>query len=264
MKVAILVKHVPDTETRIQVKPGDRKINEEGVTYIVSPFDEFAMEEALLLRERLGDVQITAVTLGPQKATEALRTCLALGADDAILVSDPAFEGADPYVTAKALAAALKGGNYDLILAGKQAVDDDAAYVGTAVAEFLDLPVVNLVTKLEVNRAAGTAVASRDLDGYSQVLEVKLPAVFTAQKGLNNPRLPALMGIMKAKKKEIKVLNAQTLGLAPNEIGAEGAKVEVKEMFVPSKARKNRVLTGAPAETAPELVRLLAEEAKVL
>ena len=264
MRVAVLVKHVPDTETRIQVKPGEKKINEEGVTYVISPFDEFAMEEALLLRERLGDVQITAVTLGPQRATEALRTCLALGADEAILVSDPAFDGADPYVTARALAAALKGGKYDLILAGKQAVDDDAAFVGTAVAEFLDLPVVNLVTKLEVNKAAGTAVATRDLDGYSQVIEVKLPAVFTAQKGLNNPRLPALMGIMKAKKKEIKVLNAQALGLAPDEIGAAGAKVEVREMFVPSRARRNKVLTGAPAETAPELVRLLAEEAKVL
>ena len=264
LKIAVLLKQVPDTETRVVVRPGEKSIVQDDVTFVTNPFDEYAMEEALLIRERLagaGGAHITVLTLGPARATEVLRTGLALGADEAIHLRDEAFAAGDPLVTARALAAALRAGDYDLILAGKKAIDDEGAQVAGAVAEFLDLPMVAVVNKLEIDAAAKKAVAHREMDGFTQVVEVPLPAVITAQKGLNNPRLPSLMGIMKAKKKEIKVLEAKALGLGPEDlVGA----IEIREMYVPAVKRANKLLTGDAAASAKELVRLLAEEAKVL
>ncbi|MCL6451757.1 MAG: electron transfer flavoprotein subunit beta/FixA family protein [Acetobacteraceae bacterium] len=261
--MVVLVKHVPDTEARIAVAGGGRSISEEGINFVLNPYDEFAVEEALRLKERLGG-QVTVVTLGPERAKEALRTALAMGADEAVHLRDDALEGGDALSVSVALARALKDIPFDLILCGKQAIDDDSCQVGPRVAELLGIPQVTVVTKLEVDAAARTARAQREMDGYSEVVETPLPALVSAQKGLNEPRFPSLPGIMKAKRKEIKTLNLASLGLDASQVGRAGQGAEVQALEVPSRARRGRILTSDPPAAAAELAALLRGEAKVL
>jgi electron transfer flavoprotein beta subunit len=187
-----------------------------------------------------------------------------MGADRAIHLNDPAFEGADGFATAKALAEAIKKESFDLVLCGKQAVDDDMAQVGPALAELLNLPHVTLITKLELMPDQKKARATREVEGGREVIEVSLPAVFTCQKGLNEPRYASLPGIMKAKKKEIKPINLATLGLPADQVGASGSKVKIRKYSPPPSRPPGKMVPGELAEAAKELVRLLREEAKII
>lgn len=252
MDIVVLVKQVPDTATRIKVAPGGKDIDREGISLVVNPYDEFAIEEALKLREKNGGT-VTLLTLGDAKTEEALRTGLAMGADEAIRL-DGASQ--DPLQAARAIAQALKEIPHDLILAGKQAVDDDQSQVGPLVAEFLDLPQATVVVALEVDPAGRTGRAKREIEGGAQWVEFSLPAVITAQKGLNEPRYPSLPGIMKAKRKEIQVRPAAldgTAGLTP--IG----------LSLPEPRKAGKILKDMdPAQAAKELTRLLHDEAKAI
>ncbi len=261
MNVVVLMKRVPDTETRIQVRDG--QVLTEGISWVISPYDEYAVEEALRLIEKHGG-KVTLVTLGPEESKETIRKGLALGADEAYHLNDAAFAGGDAATTAKVLAAACKKLPFDLILTGKQAVDEDNAQVGIRVAELLDLPDVNSVIKLELSPDLKSARCTREVDGERDVGVTSLPAVITAQQGLNEPRYPSLKGIMGAKKKPITDWKASDLALDPATVGAKGARVQVVRVDPPAARPPGKIIPGDAQAAAKELVRLLHEEAKVV
>ncbi len=262
MNSIVCLKEVPDTETRIQVRDG--KVVDEGIQYVVNPYDEYALEEALKWQEQYGG-SVTLVSLGPERARESILKGLAMGADEVYHLSDEAFLGGDTYATAKALAAAIaKLGNYDVIFCGKQAVDDDSASVGIMLAELLDLPHVSVVSSLEIAEDAKSARAERDIEGGKEVVETPLPAVFTAQKGLNEPRYPSFRGIRQARSKPFTQWAVADVGLDAGEMGAAGARLQVVEILPPPDRPPGRIIEGEPAEAAKEVVRLLREEAKVI
>lgn len=265
MNIVVCIKQVPDTETKIKLKSDFSGIETEGIKYIINPYDEFAIEEALRIKDRFGQGVVTLITVGPSRATEALRTGLAMGADEAIHINDPFFEGCDQFITAKALAAAIKNINYDLILCGRQAIDDDSAQVYAYLAEFLDLPFVSFVIKLDISQDKKSLVAHRVIEGGSfEVVESSLPAIIAATKGLNEPRYASLPGIMKAKKKEIKILKASDLGFANGDDGSRESKIKIKKYHYPPERKPGRIIDGEPEACVKELVRLLREEAKVI
>lgn len=257
MKIVVLAKQTFDTEAKITLDAAG-KINREGVNLIMNPYDEFAVEEALRLKEKHGG-EVTVVSFGGPKAPDILRQALAMGADKAVHVGDENLSEIDEHTTATILAKVLSGLEYDLILAGWRAIDDGSAQVAGRVAEILNLPMVNMVTRLEID--GGKAVASREIEGGYEVVEVPLPAVITAQKGLNEPRYPTMKGIMQAKKKPMQKLTLSELGLEPEKVAP---KVRARKYFLPSPRAQGKILTGEPAEAAAELVRLLREEAKII
>ncbi len=264
MNIIVCMKQVPDTEAQIRIRPDGLGIVESDIKFVMNPYDEFGVEEALKLKEKFGGT-VTIVCLGPARAVDAIRTGLAMGADKAVHLDDPAFEGGDALSTAKALAAAIKGMDYDLIFCGKQAIDDDSAAVASELAEVLGLPQVTVVTKVEISADAKSAKVNRQIVGGEEIIEVPLPAVLTAQKGLNEPRYASLPGIMKAKKKEIKVVKVADLGIDQGSIGAAGAQAKIRKMFSPPARQAGKMITGESAEeTAPQLAKLLREEAKVI
>jgi electron transfer flavoprotein beta subunit len=248
MNVVVCINHVPDTETRVRVGADGKTIDKTNVNYVLNPYDEFAIEEALRLKEKFGG-EVTAVTLGGDSHKETLRKALAVGVDKAILLKDESPR--DSFAIAKALADAIKGLSPDVILFGKQSIDYDDSQVGTMVAEMLGLPSASVVVKLEISD--GIALAHREIEGGHEIVEVKLPAVFTAQKGLNEPRYPSLKGIMAAKSKPIQ----------ENPAILVESKVEVRSMQNPAQKSAGRIV-GTDASAVPELVRLLHEEAKVI
>ena len=250
MKIAVCIKRVPDTESRIKVGGDGVSIDETGVKFILNPYDEFAVEEALQRKEQAGAGEVVVVTVGPDSAQETIRTALAMGADRGVLLKADKVP-ADPLAVARALAAELKDGGYDLILFGKMAVDDYHHAVGIMTAELLGLPGLTAVVKLII--ADGKITAEREVEGGVEVLECALPAVVTAEKGLNSPRYPALKGIMAAKKKPI-----ETKPAALGEV-----RVKVKTLSPPPDRKEGRIV-GEGVDAVPELVRLLQQEAKVL
>lgn len=262
MNVIVLLKQVPDTETKIQVKPGETSIGTDGVTYVINPYDEYAIEEALKIKEAAGEGEVTLLSLGRDKAAESLRTGLAMGADRAVHLNDAAFLDGDAHSTAVALAKAIGKMEYDLVLGGKQAIDNDNHQVGVRVAGLLGIPHVAVVTKLAIED--GKAVAHREIEGGSEVVEVPLPAVITCQKGLNEPRYASLKGIMKAKKKPFEAKAPADVDASPDEIGKAGAKTTVLTMAMPPEREAGRIVEGEPEDAAKEVVRLLREEAKVI
>jgi electron transfer flavoprotein beta subunit len=262
MNSIVCLKEVPDTETRIQVRDG--AVVEEGIQYVVNPYDEFALEEALKWQEAKGG-KVTLVSLGPERARESILKGLAMGADEVYHLSDPAFLDGDAYATAKALAAAIKTlGEYDAIFCGKQAVDDDNAAVGIMLAEMLDLPHISVVTKCEIAEDGASARTEREIEGGKEVVETPLPAVFTAQKGLNEPRYPSFRGIRQARSKPFNTWAPSDVGLDASAVGAAGAKLEIVEILPPPERPAGRIIPGEPADAAKEVVRLLRDEAKVI
>ena len=248
MKIAVPLKYVPDTETRIKISGDGKTTNTEGVSFVMNPYDEYALEEALKIREAQGG-EVTVITVGEGDAVKALRTGMAMGADKAIHIKTAA--GYDPSHSAKALANALKGGGWDFIITGMKAVDSDSGAVGAMLAEFLNLPCITMITKLEIK--GDKATCRRESELGVETVETRLPAVFTAQKGLNEPRYPSLKGIMMAKKKPVEEISA----------GETSVLTEVVEMKYPPERAAGRIV-GEGVEAVPELVRLLREEAKVL
>lgn len=250
MKTAVCIKRVPDSETRVKISADGTKLDEAGVKFVLNPYDEFAVEEALQRKEKAGSGEVAVFCLGPAAAQETIRTALAMGADRGVLLQSDAIP-ADGFVTAQALAAELKGGGWDLILFGKMAIDDYNHQVGPMVAELLGLPCVTAVARLEIDGAKG--VAEREIEGGVEVVEFPLPAVLTADKGLNEPRYPALKGIMAAKKKQLDV----------KAVSISAGNIDVVSLTPPPQ-RKDGKIVGEGAAAVPELVRLLREEAKVL
>ena len=262
MKLLVLVKQVPDTATQVKVCSDGRGIDATGITWIVSPYDEFAIEEALRIKEKrgAGDVaEVVAVTLGPDRAKEVLRSCLAMGADRAIHVNDPTLEGADTLATARALAAVVKLEQPQLVLTGRQAIDDDMSAVGAQVAEVLGWPCLSWIMEETISEDGTRVRAGRQVEGGLEVFEVPIPCVLTAQKGMNEPRYPTLKGIMGAKKKEIKDLKAADLGL-----GAVSRELEVVALVALPPRPPGRILTGDAKDMAKELVRALREDMKAI
>lgn len=248
MIIAVCVNHVPDTETKIKIGPDTTTIDKSGVNYMLSPYDEFALEEGLRIREKFKGT-VTAISVGGDSHKETLRKALAMGVDRAVLLKDDAVR--DSYGVANALAEELKALSADVILFGKQSIDYDNAQVGTLVAELLGLPSASVVVKLDIQD--GKAVCEREIEGGHEVVDVKLPAVFTAQKGLNEPRYPSLKGIMAAKSKPIEERPA-----TPTEI-----RVETVRMRKPQGKGAGRIV-GTEKSAVPELLRLLHEEAKII
>jgi electron transfer flavoprotein beta subunit len=260
MKIVVCVEQVPDTETRVKIAASGSAISEADVqSWIVSPYDEFAIEEALRIKEAKGG-EVVLVTVGPERAQAALRTGLAMGADSALHVKDAALDGADTLVTARALAAAIRTlGAVDLVLCGQQGVGGDHSQIPGMLAELLDLPQVTVAVKIEIKD--GTATVEREIEGARETWATSLPAVVSAQKGLNEPRYAALKGIMAAKKKPLQVLDAASLGL---DAGALAPRLRVARLELPPPRPAVRMIQGDPAAQAKELVRVLHEDAKVI
>lgn len=262
MEIVVLVKQVPDTESLIQIAGDGKSIKKEDIKWVMNPYDEFAVEEALRIREAQGGT-VTILSMGPQKATETIRTALAMGADKGVHINDPAAEGSDGLATAKLLSAALKGMPYDLVIAGMRAVDEDKYQVASAVAEYAGLPQITQVVKEEI--ADGKITCESVIEGGTLVTESALPVLFTAQRGLNEPRYASLPGIMKAKKKPIEVKTVADLGVDAGEVGAANNKVKVLSLSYPPERVAVRMIEGETAEEqAAALVKALREEAKVI
>jgi len=260
MKIVVCVKQVPDTETRVKIGAAGNAVSEADVAnWIVSPYDEFAVEEALRIKDARGG-EVVAVTAGPERAQTALRTALAMGADSAVHVKDAALDAADTLGTARALAAAIRTlAPFDLVLCGQQGVGGDNSQIPGMLAELLDLPQVTVAVKIELQD--GKALVEREIDGGREIWETTLPALVSAQKGLNEPRYASLKGIMAAKKKPIQALDAAALGLSAD---ALGPKVRVIAMELPPARPSVKMIEGDPETQAKELIRLLHEEAKVI
>jgi len=262
MDIVVLVKQVPDTESLVQIAADGLSIKKDDIKWVMNPYDELAVEEALRIKEAKGGT-VTILSVGGQKAQETIRTALAMGADKGLLINDPAAEGGDALATAKILAAAMKNQPFDLIIAGQRAVDEDNYQVGAAVAELLGIPHVSLVVKAEL--LDGKIRCHRIVEGGTVVVEAPLPALFTTQRGLNDPRYASLPGIMKAKKKPLEVKTLAELGIDPGAVGAAGRKVVLKALRLPPQRKAVRMITGDTPETmAAELVRALHDEAKLI
>lgn len=248
MKIAVCVNHVPDTETKIKVGSDNASIDKSGVNYMLSPYDEFAVEEALRLREKFSG-EIVVISLGTDAHKETLRKALAMGVDRATLLKDDSVR--DSFAVATGLAAELKELSPDVVLFGKQSIDYDNAQIGTLVAEMLALPSVAVVVKLEIND--NRVVCEREIEGGHEIVETSLPVVVLAQKGLNEPRYPSLKGIMSAKTKPIQEKPA---------VAADN-RVKTIALRKPPAKSPGRIV-GTDGSAVPELVRLLHEEAKVI
>lgn len=258
MKIFVCLKQVPDTETRIQIKSDRSGIEETGVKWVMNPYDEFAVEEALKLKEAKGTGTVTVVSVGPKaRVTDALRTAMAMGADDGIVIDTTEY--LDSFWTAKALAGAIqKEGSFDFVFTGKLAIDDNSASVPQVLAECLNVPHVTVVSKFSTS--SDGIIAEREIEGGArEVIEVKGPCVIAANKGLNTPRYASLPGIMKAKKKPLKELTLADAGVQSQQL-----KVKLKDFQLPPEKPSVKMLSGDAGTQAKELVRLLLEEAKVL
>jgi len=262
VEIVVLLKQVPDTETLIQIAEDKTSIKTQDVKWVMNPYDEFAVEEALRIKEAQGG-KVTILSVGPERAVEAIRTSLAMGADEGILIDDPSTEGGDALGIAKVLAQALKEIPHDLIIAGQRAVDDDGYQVPAAVAALLEIPQVSMVIKEDVQE--GKIICERTIEGGTLVVEAELPALFTTQKGINEPRYASLPGIMKAKKKPLAKKKLDDIGLDPTEVGEGGAKCRVMALSLPPERSPGKMVEGeTPEAKAAELVRLLREEAKII
>jgi electron transfer flavoprotein beta subunit len=249
LNIAVCIKQVPDTETKIKIAQDKKWIEEEEINFILNPYDEFAVEEGLKIKEAHGG-EVTVISLGPDRVTTTIRSALAMGADKAIHAKCEK-NPLDPMATAEALAQVLREGNYDLILLGKQAIDDDHQQIGPILAEKLGIATANVVTKLEVS--GNKVTAERQIEGGFEKIACDMPAIITAQRGLNEPRYASLKGIMAAKKIPIE---EKTVTIPED-------KIEILNIDYPPEKPPGKIV-GEGADAVPELIRLLKEEAKVI
>lgn len=255
MNILVLMKQTFGTEERIVIN--NDKISEDGVGFIINPYDEYAVEEAIKIKEEQG-AEVTVLTVGPDRAENALRTALAMGADKGVFIHTESME-LDEYSLSKIIAAAIKGQQYDLILGGNMAADSGAGQVAIRVAEVLGIPHVSTITKLTIE--GNKATVERDVEGDIEIVEVSLPFLTTTQQGLNEPRYPSLSGIMKAKKKPLDRLSIEDLGLSEDDLAV---RTSVRDQYLPAKKQAGRVLEGEITQQVSDLVQLLRSEAKVV
>lgn len=256
MKIIVLIKQVPDT-TEVKIDPATNTLIREGVQSIINPFDMYAIEEALRVRERVAEGEVVVISMGPPQAEAALREAISMGCDSAVLLSDRKFAGSDTWATSYTLSQAIKKiGDYKIIFCGKQASDGDTAQVGPGVSMHLNIPQVTYVKKIEKLDKEKATVERMTEEGYD-IIEVPLPCVFTVVKEINEPRLPSLKGKMKAKKIEIPVWTAADVACDEEKIGLDGSPTRVVKIFTPPPRGGGRLLEGEPSETAKELASLL-------
>lgn len=257
MNIIVCIKQVPNT-TDVQIDAETGRLKREGVESIINPFDEYAIEEGVRLKEKTGG-KVTVITMGPPQAESALREAISRGADEAVLVSDRAFGGADTLATSYALASAIKHiGDYDIILCGKQATDGDTAQVGPGIAEMLNIPHIAYVKKIEdINDTVIKAERMME-DGYD-LIESPLPVLLTVVKEINTPRIPSLRGKMAAKKAVIKMLDAASVGADPARIGLNGSPTQVVKVFTPPQRAGGEKFTGDAQEISAALVKKMSE-----
>ncbi len=260
MNIVVCIKQVPDTND-VRIDPKTNTLIREGVKSIINPFDENAVEAALRLRDA-GGGKVTVITMGPPQAADALKTAIAMGADEAVLISDRAFAGADTWATSYTLSQAIKKlGAYDLVLFGKQAIDGDTAQVGPGVAEFLDIPQITFAISIESE--GGKIRVKRQLEDTSEIVETDLPAAVTVIKQINEPRMPSLKGQMRAKKMAIPSWSAKDIAADENNTGLNGSPTKVVRIFTPPPRGKSELLEGEPEIIAKTLFGKLKEQ-KVL
>jgi electron transfer flavoprotein beta subunit len=260
MKIIVCVKQVLDTAAQIQIDNG--RIVSPRSSRIINPYDEFAIEEAVCIKERKPDTEITLLSLGPEGFKDSIKKALAMGADRAVHLMDDKFDGLDPYALARVLSLSIDKIPYDLILCGRQAVDVDSAQTGPALATFLGIPFVTVVTGIDFSANFKSAKITRQVEGGSEVRELPLPLLLTCQKGLNEPRLPSLKGIMAAKKKEVLTLSASDLDI--DKLDMVDNRVVEDNLWLPPERKEGIILQGTDDEISGELVRLLREEQKII
>ena len=261
MDIIVCVKQVPDT-TEVKIDPKTNTLIRQGVPSIVNPFDKNALEAALQLKEQHGG-KVTVLSMGPPQAKDALKECLAMGADEAVLMSDRAFGGADTLATSLTLAAGVKKlGHFDLIICGKQAIDGDTAQVGPEMAEHLGIAQITYVSKLEVRE--NTVKVEREHEEGYEIIEAELPVLLTVVKAINEPRYPSVKGTMKANRKEIPVWSAEDVEVEPDRIGLNGSPTQVRKIFTPKQRCQGEIIQEDTARAAVEALLGKLTEAKIL
>ena len=262
MRIIVCVKQVIDTAARIEIKDG--KVDGAGLSRVLNPYDEFSIEEALKIRESKPDTKITLISLGPESFSDALRAGLAMGADQAVHLLDPAFDGLDSLAVSRLLGKAVESIGFDLIFCGRQAVDVDMAQLGPALAVYLKIPCVTVVTGLEFSENWSVAIATRQIEGGSEIIESPVPVLLTCQKGLNQPRLPSFKGIMAAKKKQIEIFDADKLGFVTPVTTNEASTAISTGLELPLSRNSVEILDGSINDSVAKLVKALREKEKVV
>ncbi len=262
MKIGVCIKQVPDTASKIRIQGEGAGVQEENLKFVISPYDEYAVEEALRTKEKIEGSEVVVISLGPKRAQEAIRSALAMGCDRAVHINSEDQKYTDGLVVARLLAHAIKTEGLELVFTGRHAADDDNAQVSQMVAELLDWPQVTQVSKFELESDGKKARVERDIEGGArQVWEVTLPAVIAANKGLNEPRYAALKGIMAAKKKPLDSKTVAETGIGQAELTS---KTTWSNYALPPERPEGKIFKDDPAESVKEVVRLLREEAKAI
>ena len=258
MNIIVCIKQVPQT-TEVRINPQTNTLIREGVSSIINPFDMYAIEEGLRFKEKLG-AKVTVISMGPPQAEAALREAISMGVDEGVLICDRAFAGSDTWATSYTLCAAIKKiGAFDLILCGKQASDGDTAQVGPGVSTHLDIPQVTYVKKIEEVKDKTMRVERMMEEGY-EIIETPLPALLTVVKEINEPRLPSLKGMIRAKSAKITIWSQKELNLDPQQIGLCGSPTQVIKIFTPPPRTGGQILKGEVPEVVGQLVELLRKE----
>ncbi|MGD0917034.1 MAG: electron transfer flavoprotein subunit beta/FixA family protein [Thermodesulfobacteriota bacterium] len=259
MNIIVCIKRVPETtDADVIIDKSGKDIEKSGLVFDLNEWDSYAIEEAILLKEKMGGT-VTVISMGGEESNESLRKCLAMGADDALRLTDPAFGGSDGFATAKVLAEAIRKIPHDLVFTGVQAEDDGYGQVGVALAEILGIPHVSLVNRLEVQDKK--VKAHRELEGgLEEVVEVDLPALLTIQTGINEPRYVSIMGIRKVAKKEIKTLGISDINLEAEEVGLSGSDIRLEKVFLPPVGEGAVMLDGKPEEVALKVFDILKDK----
>ena len=261
MNIIVLVKQVPDA-SEVKINRETNTLIRDGVPSIINPYDRYAIEEALRLREKHGG-KVTAVTMGPPQAAEALKETVSLGVDDVVLLSDRAFAGADTWATSYALSQGIrKVGEYDLVIAGKQAIDGDTAQVGPETADMLGIPFVAYIRKIEQVEGR-KMIAERLMDEGYDVVETSLPALITVVKEINEPRVPSLKGKMKAKNLKVTAWTAKDIGADEEKIGLKGSPTQVVRIFPPAPRGQREILSGSIADQVATVAKKLKEQSLI-
>ena len=258
MKIVVCIKQVPEI-SEVMIDPETNTLIREGIPLIINPFDENALEEGLQIKEKHSG-EVIAITMGPSQAEEALRKCLAMGADAAILISDKNFAGSDTLATAYTLSVVIKQLKPDLVICGKQAIDGDTAQVGPELAEQLRIPQITYVKKVEILKDEKSIILHRETDDGYEIIQSKLPVLITVLKMINEPRYPGIRGIVAAKKKVIKVINANDLKINSDRLGAHGSPTKVINVFSPHLQQEGKLLKLEPKDASQEIINFLQQE----
>lgn len=256
MNIIVCIKQVPDT-AEIRINPETNTLMREGVPSIINPFDLHAIEAAIQIREQSGG-KVTVLTMGPPQAETSLREAIAMGADDAVLLSDRAFAGSDTWATSYTLAKAIKKLGADIVFCGKQAIDGDTAQVGPETAEFLDIPHISYIKKIEEVKDNYIRVQRLMDEGYD-IVETSLPVLLTVVRELNQPRMPSLKGKMAAKKADIKKMGMADIEADENSLGLNGSPTKVRNIFAPEVKSERKIIEGTPSEQVDHLIKELKE-----